>query len=369
MRLCLLLLGPVLALVSPLALAQPGEPVDGLPPPPRFSLRGDRLPLSKALEKLASETGLRVEDRRGVGDTPVKVDIRDATPWQALDALAEAAEAVPEITPRGGRLGLVPRPEGYQRPPLSYDGPFRLAVKSVSVSRNLEEQKGTCTLGLELAWLPGVLPLFVETRPQGLAMSDDRLRPVRVEALGSSLAEADGKSSLTFEVPLPALPRRCERIGELKGKLRAIVPTRLATFTFGTLAELAKAAPKDTVRQDKQDGAVCRIDKLTLARDRWSVRVVVQLAPGSHNLETFQANSWPVYNELTLVHTDGKRSLASSSYVLESASARRAILTYHFVDKGPVKRGRPEDWSVRYRSPVKIVEAPIAFRFRDVPLP
>jgi hypothetical protein len=263
----------------------------------------------------------------------------------------------------------VRRPEGYRRPPTSYDGLFRVTLKRVVAARDLDTDKGACTLTFEVAWVPNLLPLFLETQPQGLRMLDDRGKPVAVPAGGSSLGEAEGKTSLTFDVTLPALPRSAQRIGLVEGKLSAVAPSKMLTFRFDNLARLAKAAPGSAARRQTQEATRCRIEKITVARDRWSVRVAVEMPEGSKPLESFQATSWLANNAMWLASADGKRRLPSGSYVVESCSARRAVLTYNFLDSAKRKRGRPEDWNVVYRTPALIVDIPIAFRFQDIPLP
>jgi len=76
-----------------------------------------------------------------------------------------------------------------------------------------------------------------------------------------------------------------------------------------------------------------------------------------------------VNNEMALESVDGNRRLASSGYVIERASSRRAVISYHFLDKGKARRGRPEGWRLTYRTPALLVEVPIRFTFKDVPLP
>jgi hypothetical protein len=139
----------------------------------------------------------------------------------------------------------------------------------------------------------------------------------------------------------------------------------MLTFTFDTLDRLEKKS----ARRQVQDGVLCRVDKLTLARDRWTVRVALEMPEGGKKLESFQATSWVVNNEMVLVSKDGKKRLRSSSYVVESCSSRRAVLSYNFLDQKRLKRGRPGDWKLTYRTPALIVDVPISFRFENIPLP
>ena len=89
----------------------------------------------------------------------------------------------------------------------------------------------------------------------------------------------------------------------------------------------------------------------------------------SEALESFQASSLVVHNELVLTSKDGKRQLPSSSYVIDEISSRRAKVTYHFTDRPGQRRGSVRDWKVSYRAPARIVEVPVSFTFRGVPLP
>ncbi len=79
--------------------------------------------------------------------------------------------------------------------------------------------------------------------------------------------------------------------------------------------------------------------------------------------------SWVVNNEMVLESTDGKKRFASSQYVVETATPRQAVLSYHFRDKGELIRGKASDWKLRYRTPANLIDIPIKFAFKDIPLP
>lgn len=363
------LIGPALLLLAlPVTGAFAERDAGPAKPPPvkHFTLRQEKVLLSRALDELARQTGVRVEDTRGLPDATLSVEADRLTFWQGIDSLADTVGAAVLLPASDGMVSLVKRPEGSQKPPMSYDGPFRVVVRKVSAMRDLDRNSGACMLTLEVAWVPGLLPLFLETKPQGLRVLDHKRKPLALEDQGSVLAEVDGKFSLNVEVTVPALPRAAPSIALIEGALSAVAPSKMLAFQFDTLHALANDASK---RRLMQEGAVCRIDKLTLVKDRWTVRVALELAPGGKKLESFQANSWVANNEIALVSIDGKRRMLPSSYVLESATSRRAFLSYHFVDQGAVKRGKPTEWKVVYRTPASIVDVPLRFRFANVPLP
>jgi hypothetical protein len=324
--LCLSLV-PCAILGTACLLAQPGSP--GLPAPKRFTPPAEALPLSKALDALAQQTGVRVEDRLGKPDLTVRLNPHPFSFWQALDRIAEAAGARVEPQP-SGPITLVAAAPNWHRPPLSYDGPFRFALKHVTASRDLETDAAHYGATVEAAWEPGLLPLFLETRPQGLRLTDDKGNALSGPDAGSSVAPVDGRTSLTFDITLPSLPRSAARIRSLEGTLSAVIPSKMLTFTFPTLDRLEKAPADAPERAQTQDGVGCRVGKVVLEKNRWSVQVRLDLPPGGKRLESYQ--SWVVNNEMWL-------------------------------------EGKPEDWRVVYRTPASIVEVPVKFSFKDVRLP
>lgn len=361
-------LPPILVSVALLVGLGGGGRGAGAPPAAKLvTLQAEKVLLSKALDELARQTGVRVEDRRGEPDRDVRVDLKGVTFWQALDRIAEAAGARVYLYPRSGRITLVPRRPDAPAPRVSYDGPFRTAITKVMTAHDLETGAHTCKVVLEVAWEPQLQPFYLETRPQGLVVRDEGNRPVAVPEPGSSQAPVDGRISLAFEVALPAPPRTAAKIGLIEGHFSAIGPSKMLTFTFDTLDRLHAAAADGPSRKLTQEGVTCRVRKVVLAEDRWTVQVALDYPPGNKDLESYQ--SWVVNNEMVLVSADGKRRLPSSSYVIDSMSARRAVIAYNFVDKGRLRRGKPGDWKLAYRAPASVIEMPLTFSFKDVPLP
>ncbi len=337
-----------------------------------LTLQTDKIAVSQALAELTKQTGIHVEGARGVQDQTVHLDWKQTPFWQALDALAAAAKARVNIYPTSGRIVLDKRGADYQLPPICYDGRFRLSVKRVTTSRDLEisdkkTEGGTTNLLVEVAWDPELLPLYLETRPHRLRLVDDRNSVLTVPDEGSSPTPVDGRIAVDIDLHLPALPRRAMAIRSLEGELSMIGPSKMLTFTFDTLDRLAKSKENDPERQLMQEGVTCRILDVKLLANRWTVRVALDYPRGMKQLDTNQ--SWVVNNEMTLESPDGKKQLPSANYVLESATEHGAILSYHFRDRADLPRGRAGSWRVRYRTPANLIETPIKFAFKNIPLP
>jgi hypothetical protein len=334
-----------------------------VPKPKQVTLPSDKQPLSKLLDDLARQTGVRVEDQRGEPEPTLAVKIEKATFWQALDALAEASDSRVSLHARGGKIALVLAGPSRRRTPVSHDGFFRSTLRRVVVTHELETGTVSYTAALEVAWEPALQPLLLETHPREPRLQDDKGNPVPMTQEGSSLAPVDGQIALAFDVPLSPLARSCDKIGLFDGKLVAVAPSKMLDFTFDRLDRLDKDI---NLRSLAQEGVTCRISKLILAKDRWTVQVSLDYPPGGVTLESYQ--SWVVNNEMTLVSPDRAKRLDPAGYVLESSTPRRAVLSYHFKDDGRSVRGKPEDWKVVYRTPAALVELPFTFSFKDVPL-
>jgi hypothetical protein len=334
--------------------------------PAREDPKADVL-LSEALRSLGESAGLRIEDRRDQPDLKISVKPNSKQFWPSLDAIARASDSRVYLYPRDGRIALLKRDADYVEPPISYDGPFRIAVKRVSAARDLDTKASTYIASLEVAWEPRVQPFFLETRPQSLLVKDDKGNSLPVSTEGSAPAPVDGRISLVFDLPLPSLPRSVTRIGLLEGKLSLIAPSKTLSFSFDALSDLAAAKPTDARRNRTEENVACRISKVTLADDRWTVQVTLDYPPSDVKFDSYQ--SWVVNNEMTLVSKDGSRRLASAGYVVEASSERRAVVSYHFTDKDKTKHGKPEDWKVTYKTPAAIEKLSVSFSFKDVPLP
>ena len=158
----------------------------------------------------------------------------------------------------------------------------------------------------------------------------------------------------------------------MQGQFLVVAPSQFLTFRFsGDLPTLRDAVPGGALRRLVQSDVVCRIDRLLLARDRWTVVIGLEYPAGGGgiSLESYQASSLVVQNELRLVSGDGKRVLAPSSYVIDSVSSRRAQVSYHFTDQPRSRRGQPEQWRITYQAPERLIEVPVRFAFKNIPLP
>ncbi len=323
--------------------------------------------VSKALEELEKQTGNSVEDQREGTDSKLTLKLNNVTFWQALDAIARDADARVEYY-RGGKIVLGKRPDGYTNPPVCYDGIFRATVREIEIRRTLDSENAAYSAIIEVAWEPRFRPFRLDFNPADLTVQDEKDRKIELpEAEKESLA-VTSKAFVLFRVPLGAVQRSSQKLGLLKSPLKFIGPTRMDSFAFDkTLAELQKN-PK--AREMTQEGVTVGVTNLELPSDHWTLVMSLEYPADGPQFESFE--SWLIFNELVLKSKDGDKTFPSNGgYVIQGTAGNRATIEYHFIDskKDKLTRGSPDDWKPIYKVPGLIVEVPMKFEFKDVPLP
>src|SRR5215211_504946 len=100
-------------LALPLVSARQGSPAGDTPPVSGkpVTLVADGISVSEALKSLRAQTGIGVDDRRGQGkEAKIVLNLKKATFWQALDAVAERSRSVLSLYQADGVIALVDGP-------------------------------------------------------------------------------------------------------------------------------------------------------------------------------------------------------------------------------------------------------------------
>ncbi len=361
----LVLAGCLLATL-PLAGPTAEDPPKALAPK-RVTLEGT-VPLGKALRALAEQAGIVVESALGPGVEPeLKLGLRNVPFWKAVDAVADAAGARVYLYGPGGKILLTRRANTDKAlaQKVSHHGIFRVALRRLVVTSDFETGTRGCTASLEVAWEPHFRPFYLETKPQDLVLRGPDGSPVAVPPASGVWVPVDGRRGATVDLSLPALPRSAETIGLLSGALPVRGTSRMLTFDFDTLDRVEAALERKMPPQKTTDGVTVTVSGVKL-KGVWAVQMTTELPPGGPEFESFQ--QWAVNNEIVLRHKDGRTTLRHTGYGSEtSGSSRKAVVNYYFEN---VPRGKRQagDWAVVYRAPASILEVPIRFEFKDVPL-
>jgi hypothetical protein len=338
---------------------------------PRLFTIDDELPVSKMLEALEKQTGVKVEDKREGTDSKIKLKLNKVTFWQALDAIAKEADGRVDYY-KPGEIRLQPREPNYATPPIAYDGIFRTTVRRITIIGDLESENAVYTAIVEVAWEPRFRPFKLEFARGDITVEDDKGRKVgpaegEREMEKTTLA-VPSESFVRFEVPLGAVDRTAQKLRQMKGRLNLVGPTRMESFAFDkTLAEIQKD-PK--AGEMTREGVTVKLSNMDLAKDHWSLVMALEYPADGPQFESFE--SWLVLNKMTLKSKDGEKAFPNNGgYTIESSVGNRAAVEYHFVDskKDQLVRGDPGDWKPVYRTPALMVEVPMTFDLKDVRLP
>jgi len=164
-----------------------------------------------------------------------------ATFWQALDAIARELRK-PGFSPyQEGGVALVAGP--FRVLPVSYSGPFRVLVKKVDLSRDLETGRHDCVVHLEIAWEPGWQAFLVDTGP-GQAVfprgGEKNLSEIRLP--GKDQVGVEGRPALEVDLRPACAAAVGDAPGTSPGEFAVVGSARMLTFSFDRLDKIDKPA-------------------------------------------------------------------------------------------------------------------------------
>ena len=169
-----------------------------------------------------------------------------------------------------------------------------------------------------------------------------------------------GRSAAEIELLLPAPPRQSPSIASLEGSFKFLGPSKMLTFRF------------DKIKADaalQQEEVSVGLNKVNEGLDRWLLTVQIDNPEGTPAFESFQ--TWLDNNRVMLVKATGSKPQTwtpEPNETVHFANPRKAVVEYAFTL--PKKENRKlADWTLEVRTPGRIVELIVPYRFKDVPLP
>ncbi len=162
-------------------------------------------------------------------------------------------------------------------------------------------------------------------------------------------------TDLQLSLSLPA--RSVEKIATLRGKLLALVPGREETFRFEKLA-----SNKEVVQ--RRGGVVVTLVRTRRNGEIWDLHMTVAFDESSDALSSHF--DWVYHNVSYLAGSDGQpMDYVSIERTHETESEVGLIYSYELPEGKKDLQGLT--WV--YRTPAAIVELPVEFELKDIPLP
>jgi hypothetical protein len=234
-----------------------------------------------------------------------------------------------------------------------------VATRGVTARVDLETGHTTYDLALDLNWEPRFPVFRVDSQPRLTAAKDD-LGHALVVASPPVKSQVSGFQHTT-SVRLDGLTRKSGRIAVLAGTFTVTASPKMLTFTFDDLAGRLPAA-----RQ--HEGVTVKLTRFAKEEDRWEAEFDLAYPPGQPEFESFE--SWASGNVLRLV-SPGKGEVFTPDNFDLTENSQRARATYRFRSaggKGPNLADR-KGWRLVYETPAPLVEFPVRFELKDIPLP
>lgn len=329
------------------------------------TLKANDVPLTEVFQTIEKQTGNRIVDVRQVeaGTTPqqllVKINFQKEPFWSAIDKLLDAARLGLDNDSGEVGLALVDRPKGQRKRygSAAYGGPFRMEVLEVQSQQNLRQpDEKSLKLQLEVAWEPRLQPIAVSQPAIDVSATVDEAK-ILLGLYPDAVFSAEiphGAQSTDLVLPFELPPRGVTKIASLKGKLRAVLPTKQVKFEF---ADLEHAAGKS----QKQEDIELVIDSVKKNNEIWELHMRLRLDETSHALETYR--SWAFENASYLVDAKGEKF--ENAGLENTSQSEHEISVAYFFD---VTEGL-KDMKWVYETPAAIVEVPIEYELKDIELP
>jgi hypothetical protein len=327
--------------------------------PRPFTLPKGEHKVANLLAELEKQTGNRLLDRRSNTNTKVDIGFDGQTFWQAVDRLAEKLDARLSLYSDDG-IALVDGPR--QAGTMVHTGICRLEIKSLEVKRDVEANRRTCVIQVEIAWEPRFEPLYLTVdNVKGAFAADARGQERTIEPIRGVAQSVPQRRAQVVELRMPGPERSSPSLASLTGELRFLGPAQMLTARFASLK------PGPQTQAFTADGVTVRLKRVAANARNWTFDLDLENPDGTA-FESYQ--SWIDNNRIHLERLRGgkKEIWAHRPHEMQSdLNGPRAQLSYFF--EGAQGKGDPSEWTLVYRTPGRIVPLTVPFEFRNEALP
>ncbi|GEM_PF-6244605 len=332
------------------------------------ALPSEETPLAEAFQDLSRQTGRKVDAAGvdlsgrtlpgGLGRLPI---------WEALDRLARAG-GCSYASPFREAVKLQPEP--LSELPVCHDGPFRVLLDEVTVTRTIELEGGTLDASTDvqmtLEWEPHVRPLAIGTTARVKVAADDKggsllLDPDEDGFHDRSRPDDDENPSQACWTSLGSPAAGATRIEKLEGEIDVLFLMERLEAVFDAEARRSRATldagpvkVQVTSWTPGGEGAVAGITVLGLG--------AASGAADQDILDSFGSLAEMI--RFSLTGADGKAVVSGDL---------SGTTTYGGQDRADFQIGfdslPPGDYKLSVAVVTKTLSRPVKFTFTGVPLP
>ncbi len=332
-----------------------------------MTIEGKGIRLSEALQQIQKQTGNPISDMReqlgaDVTNPAFDLQIRDKPFFEAMAEVGRLAEVAMEFASGDGSIGIKPAMTAATNdkapPPLvQYNGPFRVQLKQIGLTRDFDSPDTLATLQFEVAWEPRLRPMLLKLKADELKILDDRDKVVKPQMNNESdeIVVRPDNPMAEINLNLVAPDRAATKIKSLKVKAELTIPAGVKVFRFPSLAQENVTVKQGDVSVTLQD---TEVDEQT-----WKVHVELAYPGEGPAFESYQQGLFN--NRIWLQRADGSKFEQNGGFNSTGGGGGKLGFEYLFVDAP----GKPADYQLVYETPSKVITIPLEFEFKDIPLP
>ncbi len=341
-----------------IAFAVAADPSAGPTIPPKtFTWSKPDATLADTLRELTKQTGIPVEASGVNASAPCPASFSGVPFWEALDQVA-AKTGTRVAAGKHGREVILAKRTGPAAP-AGVDGPFRVAVRQVQPRTDFETGQTFTEVTLDVRWEPRFPVFRIDSEPTISALADDK--GSKLDAVTSRAKTPPTGFLYTTTVRVEGVPRSATKLTRLAGSFTVTASERMLPFVFDDLTRLPASPPP-------QEGVTATLKRFEKVDNRWEAEVELVYPPGQPVFESFE--SWVTENRARLVAPNKARTFETADFEVPE-QGRRVVAVYRFAEN-PAKGLMPGDrkgWSLVYETPAPLVEFPVRFELKDIPLP
>jgi hypothetical protein len=333
----------------------------------RVTLDVTDAPLDEVLATIEKQTGNQVVDyREQLGaeapEKKVTLKVEDEPFWSALDRLLDATNMSPyAFGENESSLALVERQEGTQSRvgKATYAGPFRIETTRVGTQRSLRmADQNNLEVDLEISWEPRLRPVALSQSAEDFKAQGDDGADVPTTAQNDvfNVEVTAGSHSAEVTAPMELPARAVKEIASLKGRLAALVPGRLADLRFDKLA-----GAKDAVQE--VGGVKVTLSRVVQNQALWEIHMRIRVGSIDDSAET--SRGW-VFQNITFMEGKDGETIDHAGFETTMQNDEEAGFAYFFELPEGADIG---DYTWVYRTPAAIVNLPVEYEIKGIPLP
>jgi hypothetical protein len=333
-----------------LSLSLLAQAADAPIPPKTVTLSAPTGQLGAVLTDVSKQTGIAVAAPGLDAVAPCPVSFDKVPFWAALEQIAAKVDARVALAERGRQITLAKRTGPAA--PSSVDGPFRVVVRQVAGRLDFETGRTFTEVTLDVHWEPRFPVFRISSEPtitQATADAGGKLTAI------SAHAKTPPRGYLyTTTVRIDGVPRAATKLTRLAGTFTVTASPAMLPFVFDLSGK-----PPLTQTKSNVTTTLKRFEKVD---KRWEAELELTYPPSGPRFESFE--SWVTENRARLIAPDKSRSVAPTDSDIPE-QGRKVVAVYRFTGLNLASRA---GWTLVYETPAPLVEYPIHFELKDIPL-